>query len=77
MSTVPATTAGSCQYVGSCSSPIAAYDLPVAAEGPPWHRYLALLLDGLRAADRPPLPVPAPTYSSLDDVIATSKNRLR
>ena len=38
-----------------------------------WRRYLALLLDGLRAADRPPLPVAAPTFSSLDDVIAVGK----
>ena len=40
-----------------------------------WRRYLALLLDGLRAADHPELPVPAPPFATLDDVIAVSKAR--
>ena len=40
-----------------------------------WRRYLALALDGLRATDRPALPVPAPALGSLDDVIAASKGR--
>jgi AcrR family transcriptional regulator len=40
-----------------------------------WRRYLTLLLDGLRATDRPPLPVPAPAFGSLDDVIAAGKPR--
>jgi len=39
----------------------------------PWPRYLALLLDGLRATDRPQLPVDPPTFDSLDDMIAASK----
>jgi AcrR family transcriptional regulator len=38
-----------------------------------WRRYLALTLDGLRATDRPPLPVAAPRFGSLDDVIAAGK----
>jgi AcrR family transcriptional regulator len=40
-----------------------------------WRRYLALLLDGLRATDRPKLPAPAPSFATLDDVIAVSKAR--
>jgi AcrR family transcriptional regulator len=39
-----------------------------------WRRYLALMLDGLRATDRPPLPAPPPIFGSLDDVIAAGKN---
>jgi AcrR family transcriptional regulator len=38
-----------------------------------WRRYLALLLDGLRAAERPGLPTPPPSFATLDDVIAVSK----
>jgi AcrR family transcriptional regulator len=38
-----------------------------------WRRYLALLLDGLRANDRPELPTPPPAFATLDDVIAVSK----
>jgi len=55
----------------------AAYDLPDTSAGPPWRRYLAVLLDGLRASERAPLPLPAPTFASLDDVIAVSKRRAR
>ena len=40
-----------------------------------WRRYFALLLDGLRAADHPELPVPAPPFATLDDVIAVSRAR--
>jgi AcrR family transcriptional regulator len=39
-----------------------------------WRRYLAILLDGLRATDRPPLPVPAPAFATLDQVIAAGKH---
>jgi hypothetical protein len=38
-----------------------------------WRRYLVFLLDGLRATDRPPLPGVAPSFASLDDVIAVGK----
>ena len=38
-----------------------------------WPRYLALLLDGLRAIERPELPCPPPAFATLDDVIAVSK----
>lgn len=46
-----------------------------ALGGQAWRRYLALALDGLRATDRPALPVAAPALASLDDVIATSEGR--
>lgn len=46
-----------------------------ALGGDAWRRYLALALDGLRATDRPALPVRAPALASLDDVIAASKER--
>jgi AcrR family transcriptional regulator len=36
-------------------------------------RYLAIVLDGLRATDRPPLPAATKHYTSLDDVIAETK----
>ena len=39
-----------------------------------WRRYLALLLDALRATDRPELPTPPPAFVTLDDVIAVSKS---
>jgi Transcriptional regulator SbtR-like, C-terminal domain len=38
-----------------------------------WRRYLALLLDGLRATDRPSLVVAAPAFTALDEVIAVDK----
>ena len=38
-----------------------------------WRRYLALLLDGLRATERPELPCPPTAFATLDDVIAVSK----
>lgn len=37
--------------------------------GVDWRRYLAMLLDGLRATDRPALPGAAPVFGELDDVI--------
>lgn len=49
----------------------ALYDRP--GEVDVWPRYLALVLDGLRAVDRPPLPGAADRYGSLDDVIAVTK----
>lgn len=36
-----------------------------------WRRYLALMLDGLRADDRPPLPVPALAVASFKDALST------
>ena len=40
-----------------------------------WRRYLALLLDGLRAGDYAEFPVSAPSFATLDEVIAVSKAR--
>ncbi|TDZ93435.1 putative HTH-type transcriptional regulator TtgW [Mycobacteroides salmoniphilum] len=40
-----------------------------------WRRYLTLMLDGLRAVHAPPLPVPAPRLSSLDDLTAANGDR--
>jgi AcrR family transcriptional regulator len=47
--------------------------LGVAFPTQAWPRYLALLLDGLRAIERPELPCPPPAFATLDDVIAVSK----
>jgi AcrR family transcriptional regulator len=38
-----------------------------------WRRYLALILDGLRATDRPPLPVPPPPATALDTILKAGK----
>jgi AcrR family transcriptional regulator len=46
-----------------------AYEMPAAA----WRRYLALILDGLRATDRPPLPVPPPPVDALDAILKAGK----
>ncbi len=46
-----------------------AYEMPTGA----WRRYLALILDGLRATDRPPLPVPPPPVDALDAILKAGK----
>jgi AcrR family transcriptional regulator len=38
-----------------------------------WRRYLALMLDGLRATERPPLPVPPQPLGHVDVVLRASK----
>jgi AcrR family transcriptional regulator len=38
-----------------------------------WRRYLALILDGLRAGDRPALPSPAPPLAALDAILKAGK----
>ncbi|WP_405057255.1 TetR/AcrR family transcriptional regulator [Kribbella sp. NBC_01505] len=38
-----------------------------------WRRYLALLLDALRPADRPPLPVGPPPVESLAEILRSGK----
>jgi AcrR family transcriptional regulator len=48
--------------------------LGVAFSTGTWRRYLALLLDGLRATERPELPCPPPAFATLDAVIAVSKS---
>jgi AcrR family transcriptional regulator len=52
----------------------AAFDMSERADTDLWRRYLALVLDGLRATDRASLPVAAPTFKTLDDVIVASKD---
>jgi AcrR family transcriptional regulator len=49
----------------------AVYELDPPSDA--WRRYLALLLDGLRATNRPPLPPASVAYGTLDDVIKTTK----
>ncbi len=51
------------------------FDIPGVDDAQPWRRYLALLLDALRATDRPDLPVAAPQFATLDEVIAASKRQ--
>jgi AcrR family transcriptional regulator len=50
-----------------------AFDLTGPAAPDLWRRYLALLLDGLRATDRPALPGAAPRLDTLDDLVATGR----
>ena len=40
-----------------------------------WRRYLHLMLDGLRATDRPPLAVPPPPLAAVDTIINAGKFR--
>jgi AcrR family transcriptional regulator len=51
-----------------------AYELHRDLQPDLWRRYLALILDGLRATDRPPLPAPPPPLDSLDTVLKAGKN---
>ena len=53
----------------------AAYEMSAASGPKLWRRYLALLLDGLRATDRPELPVPPPPFEALDVILAAGKRR--
>jgi AcrR family transcriptional regulator len=52
-----------------------AYDMSAATHPDLWRRYLALLLDGLRATDRPPLPAGALPLDLLDVALAAAKPR--
>jgi AcrR family transcriptional regulator len=51
----------------------AAYEMKAASTPEMWRRYLTLLLDGLRATDRPELPVPPPSLEALDVILAAGK----
>lgn len=52
-----------------------AFEMSRTSEGL-WHRYLALILDGLRATERPPLPVPPQPLAEVDVIIrATTGTR--
>ncbi len=53
------------------------FDMGNRAGSEPWRRYLALLLDGLRATDRPPMPAAAPRFRSLDEMVAVGKRTSR
>ena len=50
-----------------------AFDVSGVVDPELWRRYLALFLDGLRAADRGPLPGPAIPLSRLDEALAATK----
>ena len=50
-----------------------AYDMRDPAGSDLWRRYLGLMLDGLRAVDRPPLQRPAPPVDSLRELIHAGK----
>jgi hypothetical protein len=39
-----------------------------------WKRYLHLMLDGLRATDRPALEVPAPPLDAVEAIITVGKS---
>jgi AcrR family transcriptional regulator len=50
-----------------------AFDMSTATSADLWRRYLALLLDGLRATDRPVISVSALALNEIDAAIAASK----
>jgi AcrR family transcriptional regulator len=52
------------------------YDMGATMAPELWRRYLALILDGLRAGDRPPLPGPALTETQLDAAMAAVKDHV-
>lgn len=54
-----------------------AFEMSRAVTPELWRRYLALILDGLRATDRPPLPAPPPPVAALDAVLRAGKGRSR
>jgi AcrR family transcriptional regulator len=53
----------------------AAYELHGPSSPESWRRYLALLLDGMRATDREPLPVPPLSDDDIDAAMAAIKFR--
>jgi AcrR family transcriptional regulator len=53
------------------------YEMSSASSPELWRRYLALILDGLRASAADPLPVQALTQEELQSAIADQKSRLR
>jgi AcrR family transcriptional regulator len=52
-----------------------AFEMSRATSPDLWRRYLALLLDGLRAIDRPELPAPPPPPAALDTFLKAGKRR--
>jgi AcrR family transcriptional regulator len=53
----------------------AAYEMHGPSSPESWRRYLALLLDGMRATDRDPLPVPPLSDDDIDAAMAAIKFR--
>jgi AcrR family transcriptional regulator len=53
----------------------AAYEMSDAVGSELWRRYLALLLDGLRATDRPAIPVPPASIEQVNDLLQAGKHR--
>ena len=50
-----------------------AFEMSRAVAPDLWRRYLSLMLDGLRATDRPPLPAPAPPVEALETIMKAGK----
>jgi AcrR family transcriptional regulator len=50
-----------------------AFEMSRTAADGLWQRYLALILDGLRAVDRPPLPGPPPPVEAVAAILRTGK----
>jgi AcrR family transcriptional regulator len=50
-----------------------AFEMSRSIDDTLWRRYLALLLDGLRATDRPPLPGPPPPEGSVAVILGAGK----
>jgi AcrR family transcriptional regulator len=50
-----------------------AFDMSRATDSELWRRYLALMLDGLRPAGQPALPVPPPPIDQLDAILFAGK----
>lgn len=53
-----------------------AFEMSRAIDPNLWRRYLALLLDALRPANHPPLPVAPPPVESLDQILRAGKRNL-
>lgn len=54
-----------------------AYELKGPSSPESYRRYLALILDGIRATDREPLPVPELPDDELDAALASARPRFR
>ncbi|MFC4947035.1 TetR/AcrR family transcriptional regulator [Pseudonocardia sp. GCM10023141] len=52
-----------------------AFELSRTTASEVWRRYLTLVLDGLRAVDRPAIPTPPPPVSALGAILKAGKRR--
>ena len=52
-----------------------AFEMSRASGSGLWRRYLALLMDGLRATERPDLPAPPPPAEDLQLILGAGKRR--